>query len=166
MTAASEWILRFAAEVPADAHVLDVACGAGRHSLLFRQRGAKVTSVDKDISRLDRAAGLEIIEADLESGGPWPLAQRRFDCVIVTNYLWRPLLPDILGAVGPGGLLLYETFAIGNEAYGRPSRPEFLLRPGELLDVVQAEFEVRAYEHGYGEAPSPGVRQRICARHL
>lgn len=163
MTAPSDWIVRFAAGVPKGARVLDVACGAGRHSLLLRDQGALVTAIDRDVSALAGVAGLEVIEADLETGGPWPLGARRFDCVVVTNYLWRPVLPDILASVAPSGMLLYETFAQGNEAYGRPSRPDFLLKPGELIDAVRGEFEIRAYEHGYGAHPSPGVRQRICA---
>ncbi|PLX35411.1 MAG: SAM-dependent methyltransferase [Hyphomicrobiales bacterium] len=163
MTAPSAWIRRFAGDVAAGSTVLDVACGGGRHSLLFRDQGAAVTAIDRDISAIAGLKEIEIIAADLETGAPWPLGGRRFDCVVVTNYLWRPILPDILAAVGDGGLLLYETFAAGNEAFGRPSRPEFLLRPGELLEITRDAFEVRAYEHGYGDSPSPGVRQRISA---
>ncbi len=163
MTPASNWILRFADHVTGGATVLDVACGNGRHSLLFRNRGAKVTCIDRDVSALSGTGGLEVIKSDLETGDPWPLGSRHFDCVVVTNYLWRPILPNILGSVASGGLLLYETFALGNEAFGRPSRPDFLLRPGELLDAVHGQFEVRAYEHGYSDTPTPGVRQRICA---
>lgn len=163
MNEASAWIVRFADNVPPGASVLDVACGGGRHSLLFRDRSAKVTAIDRDVSGLAGLTGVEIIEADLETSAPWPLKSRVFDCVLVTNYLWRPVLPDILNAVAPGGMLLYETFARGNEAYGRPARPEFLLNPGELLEAVRGAFEVRAYEHGFGELPSPGVRQRLAA---
>lgn len=163
MTLPSEWIVRFAREVRKGATVLDVACGSGRHSILFRDLGARVTCVDRDVSGLADTVGLEVIEADLENGTPWPLGKRKFECVVVTNYLWRPILPDILNAVAPDGYLLYETFALGNETYGRPSRPDFLLKPGELLDAVRGKFEVRAYEHGYTDLPSPRMHQRICA---
>ena len=159
------WIVRFAPLVPAGATVLDLACGAGRHARLFLERGHPVTAIDVDVTGLDDLRGhpqLEIVQADLENA-PWPLAGRRFGAVVATNYLWRPLFPMILDAVDGGGVLLYETFARGNEAYGRPTNPEFLLQPGELIEVVRGRLQIVAYEHGYLERPRPGVKQRLCA---
>jgi SAM-dependent methyltransferase len=159
------WILRFAPLVQAGAPVLDLACGRGRHVRLFLERGHPVTAVDLDVSGLADLAGrpdLEIVQADLEQA-PWPLPGRRFGAVVVVNYLWRSLLPIILEAVGENGVLLYETFAQGNEALGQPSNPDFLLRPGELLDIARGELQVVAYEHGRTEHPRPAVKQRLCA---
>ena len=163
---ASPWVLRFAPLLQTGAAVLDVACGAGRHTRLFLDRGHPVTALDVDVSGLEDLRGhpeLELIQADLESGAPWPLPGRRFGAVIVTNYLWRPLWPRLLDAVGEGGVLLYETFARGNEAYGRPSNPAFLLAPGELLEAVRGRLQVVGYEHGYVERPRPAIKQRVCA---
>jgi SAM-dependent methyltransferase len=160
------WIVRFAPLVPQGAAVLDVACGAGRHARFFLERGHPVTAADVDVSGLDHLrqhAQLEIVQADLEDGSPWPLPGRRFGAVVVTNYLWRPLFEPILDAIQDGGVLLYETFARGNEAYGRPSNPDFLLQPGELLEVARGRLQIVAYEHGYVESPRPGVKQRLCA---
>jgi SAM-dependent methyltransferase len=161
----SSWVQRFGAALPAGP-VLDVACGGGRHLRHFRALGHDVTGVDRDLSGLADlagAAGVELIQADLETGAPWPLGDRRFAGVIVTHYLWRPLLPAIVGAVGPGGWLLYETFALGQERYGKPRNPDFLLAPGELLEAVRGHLTVIAYEHG--TRPDPlAVVQRIAAR--
>lgn len=165
-TAPSRWIARFAPLIAPGA-VLDVACGAGRHTALLRALGHDVTAIDRDISRLGPLAddaGVEALEADLEDGGPWPLGARRFAGVVVANYLHRPLLPALIDAVGEGGVLIYETFAAGNERVGRPSNPDFLLRPGELLAAVAGELAVIAYESGVVETPKPAVIQRICAR--
>lgn len=159
--APSEWVRRWSHLVPPGAAVLDVACGAGRHLRWFQALGCPVTGVDRDGHAL-RAAGCagELIEADIENG-PWPLAGRAFGAVVVTNYLWRPLLPAIVQSVAPGGVLLYETFASGNETVGRPARPDFLLRAGELLAAC-AGLRVVAYEDGFLEAPDRFV-QRIAA---
>jgi SAM-dependent methyltransferase len=160
------WIVRFAPLVPPGAAVLDLACGAGRHTRLFLERGHPVTGVDVDVSGLDdlrQHPQLEIVQANLEDGSPWPLPNRRFGAVIVTNYLWRPLFGPLLESIEQGGLLLYETFARGNAAYGRPTNPDFLLRPGELIEVVRDHLQIVAYEHGYLESPRPGVKQRLCA---
>ncbi|MDF1750634.1 MAG: SAM-dependent methyltransferase [Alphaproteobacteria bacterium] len=162
----SPWILRWADLIPTGTPVLDLACGGGRHGRLFLPRGHSVTFLDRDISAvsdLNVVPEAECLEVDLETGGAFPLAARTFGGVIVTCYLHRPILPDILDAITPGGVLLYETFAQGNEAYGHPAREAYLLKEGELLDAVQGEFIVRAYEHGYDAEPKPGIRQRICA---
>jgi SAM-dependent methyltransferase len=161
----SPWIVRLAPLVAAGAPVLDLACGGGRHARLFLERGHRVTAVDRDTSGLADLRNeprLEVIEADLEHA-PWPLSGRRFGAVVVTNYLWRPLFPAILDAVADDGLLLYETFGRGNEAYGRPTNPDFLLEPGELIEVVRDRLQVVAYEHGHLVRPRPVVVQRICA---
>lgn len=160
---ASAWVRRFAALVPAGGPVLDLAAGGGRHALLFLERGHPVLAVDRDVSRLRPEPGLEILAADLEDGSPWPLGGRSFAGVVVTSYLHRPLLPAIVAAVAPGGALIYETFARGNEALGRPRNPDFLLRPGELLEAVRATLEVVAYESGVVATPRPAVVQRIAA---
>lgn len=160
------WIVRFAPLVPEGAAVLDLACGAGRHARLFVQRGHPVTALDIDVSGLDdlrQHPQLEIVQADLEDGSPWPLPGRRFGAVVVTNYLWRPLFEPMLEALEEGGLLLYDTFALGNEAYRRPTNPDFLLRPGELIEVVRGRLQIVAYEHGYIDRPRPAVKQRLCA---
>lgn len=157
----SEWITRFAHLVRPGGTVLDLACGLGRHTRLFQALNHVVTSVDKSHEAIQSIADIaETMEADIEAG-PWPLAGRSFDAVVVTHYLWRPLWPLILASVKPGGILLYETFALGNEAYGKPSRPDFLLAPGELLQVCQG-WTVAAYEHGVLRQPDRVV-QRIAA---
>lgn len=157
-------IARWAAHVPAGGAVLDVAAGGGRHTRLFLQRGHAVTAVDRDLAGLrDEAdARLELVQADLE-GAPWPFAGRTFAGVVVCNYLWRPLLPALVAAVAPGGALLYETFAVGHERFGRPRNPDFLLRPGELLDAVRGALDVLEYEHGEVGDPPNAVRQRLLA---
>lgn len=162
---ASPWVSRFLALAPAGGRVLDVAAGAGRHTRLALAQGFAVTALDIDTAGLSGFGGadaVEILAADLEAA-PWPLAGRRFAAVIVTNYLHRPLLPHLVAAVADGGVLIYETFAQGNAAYGKPSNPAFLLAPGELLDAVRGTLTVVAYEHGKVEAPRPAVIQRIAA---
>lgn len=157
----SPWIVRFAHLVPPGGAVLDLACGRGRHMRWFAARGHPVTGVDRDTEALATLQGVgERIEADIENG-PWPLADRQFAAVVVTNYLWRPLFPRILAAVAPGGVLLHETFAQGNETVGKPSRPDFLLAPGELLQAY-AGLRVVAYEDGFLADPDRFV-QRIAA---
>ena len=158
----SPWVARFVSTLPPGCPVLDVACGGGRHARLLAAAGHPVTAVDIDVSRLVADDTLEVVQADLE-GGPWPLDGRRFGGVVVTNYLWRPILDRIVDSVSPDGALIYETFAVGNERFGKPSNPDFLLRPGELLDIVRGRLEVVAYEHGDVTQPRPAVVQRICA---
>jgi SAM-dependent methyltransferase len=163
---ASSWVARFADLVPAGGRVLDVACGGGRHARVFLGQGHPVTVVDRDVSGvadLDEDPDVEVLEFDLETGKPWPFAGRAFDGVVVANYLWRPILADIVASVAPGGVLLYETFARGHERFGHPHNPDFLLRPGELLDAVRGELRVAAYEDLIVEEPAPKAVQRIAA---
>jgi SAM-dependent methyltransferase len=158
---ASPWVARWSHLVPAGGAVLDLACGRGRHMRWFAGRGHPVTGVDRDPDAIAAVAPLgEALQADIEDG-PWPLAGRQFACVVVTNYLWRPLFGRILEAVAPGGVLIHETFAQGNEAVGKPSRADFLLAPGELLQAY-AELRVVAFEDGFLEVP-PRFVQRIAA---
>ena len=120
-----------------------------------------MVAVDRDPQ--DLPGGITFVKADLEDGRPWPLAGQRFAAVVVTNYLHRPLLPAMAAALEPGGVLIYETFMRGNEKYGRPSNPDFLLRPGELLESFR-DLAVIAFEQGYAERPKPAMVQRLCAR--
>jgi SAM-dependent methyltransferase len=163
--AASEWVARFLGGIPGGGTVLDVACGSGRHARLALARGYRVVGLDRDLSGVADLLGhpsTEWMAADIESGAPFPLRGRTFDGVIVTNYLWRPILPDIVACVGPGGLLIYETFATGQERYGRPSNPDFLLRPGELIEAVRPRLVPVAYEHATLSGPAR-IGQRIAA---
>lgn len=163
---ASSWITTWAGLVPAGVRVLDLAAGNGRHTRFFAGRGHPVTAVDRDVSGLAATDIVEVIQADLEDGSPWPLAGRTFGAVIATNYLHRPLFPVLLDSIRPGGVLLYETFMIGNERFGKPSRPEFLLRDGELLDLVRDRLSVIAYEARLISEPKMAMVQRIAARLL
>jgi SAM-dependent methyltransferase len=145
--------------------VLDVACGSGRHLRLALDRGLAVTGIDRDLSGVADLEGrpdVSLIAADLEDGRPFPLAGARFDAVIVTNYLWRPILPDIVGCVASDGILIYETFAIGQERLSKPRNREFLLRPGELLAAAAPGLIPVAYEHVRLVDP-PRLVQRIAA---
>ena len=162
----SDWVVRFASAVPVGGAVLDLACGTGRHSRFFLERGHPVTGVDRYSAGVADLLGREdfaLIEADLESGEDWPLGTREFAAVVVTNYLFRPILPRIVNSVSEGGVLIYETFAEGNARFGRPRNPDFLLRPGELLNAVDGALTVVAYEHGEVARPAPALVQRICA---
>lgn len=154
---ASAWVRRFTPLLPPGARVLDVACGGGRHLQWLASQGHRVTGVDRDAAALAHVQaavpGAELLLADVEDG-PWPLAGRQFDAIVVTNYLWRPLFPALLGCLAEGGLYLHETFADGHQHIGRPSRPDFLLQRGELLRVC-AGLRVLAFEDGY-EGPAAG----------
>ena len=161
----SAWVRRFAALIAPDGPVLDLACGAGRHTRLLRAWGHPVTAVDRDLSGIaDLAgdAGVEAIEADVENAA-WPLGGRRFAGVVVANYLWRPLFPALLDALAEGGVLIYETFAKGNARFGKPRNPEHLLAPGELLARVAGRLHVVAFEHGMVTEPRLAAVQRLCA---
>lgn len=162
----SEWVLRHASRIPASGEVLDLACGNGRHARWLAAQGWQVFAVDRDFEAISGLQGIPGICAkvmDLE-GEHWPLAGRRFAGIVVTNYLWRPRLPDLLTLLAPGGVLIYETFMLGNEAYGKPSRADFLLQPGELKAVAaQVGLQVLDFFEGYVEQPKPAMRQAICA---
>lgn len=161
----SPWVERFAPLIPEGGLVLDLACGAGRHTRYLNALGYRVLAVDIDVAGVDDLStheNVEILQADLE-GGEWPFGGRRFEGIVVTNYLHRPLLPRLVESLAPGGVLIYETFAKGNEKLGRPSKPEFLLNPAELLDAFAPRLTIMAYEHAIEEEPTPSVRQRICA---
>lgn len=166
MSGASPWVKRFIGGVKPSGRVLDVACGTGRHMALARELGFAVTGVDRDTAAARAVfAGddaIRLVERDLEDGSAFPFPPGSFDGVIVTNYLWRPILEAIVGAVAPAGVLIYETFRLGNERYGKPSRPDFLLRPGELLAAVSGKLQVVAFEDVALGAPDRVV-QRICA---
>ena len=158
----SAWVTRFAHLIAPGSSVLDLACGSGRHLRWLAERGFRITGVDRDAAAVERAKAIaEIVVADIE-GGPWPLAGRRFDAIVVTNYLWRALLPKIAASLAPGGVLVYETFAVGHETIGRPSNPDFLLKPGELLAAF-AGLRVVAFEDGY-EPGSAGAPERFVQR--
>lgn len=146
--APSPWLLRWTQAMGAGKSALDLACGASRHARLLAARGMQVTALDRDAQALAGLHGLcEVVQADIEAG-PWPLPGRQFDLVLVSNYLWRPLLPTIVASVAPGGWLIYETFAAGQQTIGRPSRADFLLEPGELLRACEG-LRVVAFEDGY-----------------
>lgn len=161
----SDWIKRWQHLIPEGARVLDVACGSGRHMAWLTQRACHCTGIDRSAEALAGASRYgDTVQADIE-GGPWPLLQdglpQPFDVVLVTNYLWRPLFPVLLQSLAPGGLLLYETFAQGNETVGKPSRPEFLLQTGELLQLCHS-LRIVAFEDGFLPTPERFV-QRIAA---
>lgn len=162
----SPWIAAWAGLIAPDATVLDVAAGKGRHTQFFAGRGHRVTAIDLDVSALAASDTVEVVAADLEDGSPSPLAGRRFGAAVVTNYLHRPLFPVLFDALQPGGILLYETFMQGNERFGKPARPEFLLKDGELLELVRGRFSVTAYEARMISQPKMAMVQRIAARLL
>jgi SAM-dependent methyltransferase len=164
--APSPWILRFAPLIPRGARVLDVACGGGRHARVLAARGCRVLAIDRDaaaLASLANVTGVETRALDLE-GGAWPLPGERFDAIVVVNYLHRPLFPHLLAALAADGVLLYETFARGNEAYGRPTNPDFLLVRDELLQRIRERLVVVAFEQGRVTAPGrDAVIQRLAA---
>ncbi len=166
--APTDWVARFADRIPrrAGQRVLDLACGGGRHSRLLLARGHHVLGVDVDVSGvadLRDETRFEARACDLETEQGWPLGTEQYSGVVVANYLWRPILPAIVHAVASGGVLIYETFALVNEALGRPAKPDFLLRPGELLQAVGDRLRVIAYEEGKFDRPKPRIAQRITA---
>jgi SAM-dependent methyltransferase len=160
----SGWVQRWASAIRPGGAVLDVAAGSGRHAKLLARLGFEVDAVDRDGTLFAQPPPqVRVLEADLE-GGAWPYAGRKFDGIVVTNYLHRPLLPILVDALEPGGVLIYETFAQGNERFGKPSNPAFLLAPGELLEVVRGRLRVIAYEDLSVETPKPAAIQRLAAR--
>ncbi|MCC6472396.1 MAG: class I SAM-dependent methyltransferase [Burkholderiales bacterium] len=162
--AASAWVRRFAGLIRPGGVALDLACGSGRHARYLLERGLRVVALDRDAERLSPLrdlAGVEVVCADIECG-PWPLAGRVFDGIVATNYLHRPLFATLHASLAEGGVLIYETFAAGNERYGRPANPDFLLRRDELLACARP-LQVVAFEQGLVARPAPAVVQRICA---
>lgn len=163
---ASPWVGRFTSLIPQGGRVLDFACGGGRHSRLLAAQGHAVEAVDRDPARLGELAeteGVHVREADLEAG-TWPYDSSTFSGIVVTNYLFRPRLPMLLAALAEPGVLIYETFMIGNERYGKPSNPDFLLQPQELLGWAKDNgLSVVAFEEGYVDLPKPAMVQRLCA---
>lgn len=159
----SAWLQRWAHLIAPGSTVLDVACGAARHMRYLAALGHRVTGVDRNPEALAMAQDSgPVICADIENG-PWPLTGQTFACVVVTHYLWRPLLPVIVSSVAPGGVLIYETFAAGNETVGKPSRPDFLLQPGELLQVTR-DLRTVAYEDGFESMPERFVQRIVAVR--
>lgn len=154
----SDWVVRWAPAVKRGP-VLDVASGSGRHARFFSSRGLEVVAVDREPQDI---AGVRFVQADLENGNPWPFAGEHFGAIVVTNYLHRPLFKSLEDSLGEGGVLIYETFMAGNERFGRPSNPDFLLRPGELVAAFSS-LSVLAFEQGQVERPKPAMTQRICA---
>ncbi|MGI9047549.1 MAG: class I SAM-dependent methyltransferase [Burkholderiales bacterium] len=161
----SAWILRWAHLIPSGGRVLDLATGSGRNARHLAGLGYDVEAVDRDAETLALLRGISNINArlaDLEQGD-WPYASEEFGGIVVTNYLYRPLFPALLAALAHSGMLIYETFSLGNENFGKPSNPDFLLRTGELLEVVRGKLRVIAYEDVFEGGPRPAMMQRICA---
>lgn len=167
LAAPSDWVVRYIHGVSPGGRVLDVACGPGRHFPLALEGGRRVTGIDRDttaaVARWRNEVRVELLQADLEDGSPFPCPASSFAGVIVTNYLWRPILPAIIGAVASDGLLIYETFMIGQEQFGRPRNPDFLLRPGELLETVCPQLKVIAFEHVRLRSPDRIVQRIVAA---
>jgi SAM-dependent methyltransferase len=163
----SAWVERFGAAVTSGGLVADVACGGGRHTRWFAARGHPVVALDRNVSDVEDLRGdaqIELVECDLELGEPIPVAAGTCAAVVVTNYLWRSILDDLVALLAPRGWLLYETFAVGNERLGRPTSPDFLLRPGELLELARRhDLHVVAYEDVQVDEPRPACVQRIAA---
>lgn len=163
--APSPWVVRFAPLIARGARVLDLACGHGRHALFLAARGAHVLAVDREPAlpaALADAQGIETRVIDLEAGA-WPFASERFDAIVVVHYLHRALFPHLLASLADDGVVLYETFAAGNAAHGRPANPEFLLTPGELLELARGRLTVVAFEQGLVGAARPAVIERLAA---
>ena len=162
----SAWVRRWSHLVAPGGVVLDVACGLGRHARWFHGRNHPVVLVDRAQAAIESIAipaqACEVVVADIENG-PWPFAGRQFAAVVVTNYLWRPLLPTIAQCIAPAGVLIYETFAAGNETVGKPSRPDFLLQPGELLRAFNT-LRVVAFEEGFLDPPARFVQRLVAVR--
>ncbi|HQR50145.1 MAG TPA: class I SAM-dependent methyltransferase [Methylophilaceae bacterium] len=162
----SSWVTRFAPLIRQGGSVLDLACGGGRNARWLAQQGWRVEAVDRDpaaIAGLRGVKNISALQADLEVA-PWPYPGRKFDGVVVCRYLYRPLLPVLAASLAEGGVLIYETFMLGQERYGRPSNPDFLLRPDELLEACSGALQVIAFEQGIFNETNPAMLQRICAR--
>ena len=161
----SEWIREHTKLISPGGSVLDLACGSGRHTSFLLKRGNNVTALDRDISQLKdvpETKNLKILEHDLEGALRWPFAPQAFDGIIVANYLYRPLFSEIVKSLAPQGILIYQTFAVGNEKYGHPRNPQYLLSKDELLQVFGKRLHVVKYSHGLIKRPFPAVMQSIC----
>ena len=161
----SVWVQRCSELLRPCSTILDLACGSGRHARYLAGKGHDVTALDKNpevLSKIPSSIGIHPYEFDLETGS-WPFSKRKFDVIVVTNYLHRPIMQNIIDALSPSGVLIYETFMFGNENYGRPSNPDFLLRPNELIDMVHEKLQVLLFEAGMVSDPKPALIQRICA---
>lgn len=160
------WVARHLPLIPAGGLVLDLAAGSGRHTAALRAGGWRVVAVDRDVAALQAAFGADlgcrIVAIDLEQGAPWALGGG-YAGIVVTRYLHRPLFPDIAAALAPGGVLIYETFMAGNERFGKPSNPDFLLRPGELIEAFAPRLTIVAFEQGLVEGAHPAMVQRLVA---
>ncbi len=164
MREVSDWLKEHYCTLPSGGSVLDLACGGGRHSLFLQDKGYQVTATDIDVTSVQAAnlPSVTIKQADLEKHN-WPFGAEEFDGIVVVNYLWRAHFPKLKKTLKPGGVLVFDTFMMGNEVYGRPSNPEFLLKPDELKEVF-ADMEILAFQQGYSETPSPSMRQSIVVR--
>jgi SAM-dependent methyltransferase len=162
-SAASRWVQLHEPLLPRGGHILDLACGSGRHTSYLAQLGHQLTALDRDLRGIEDLQGIDKVQHDLEQQA-WPFAQAMFDGIIVTNYLHRPLFPVLAHALAPGGILIYETFMRGNEFYGRPTNPDYLLRTGELRAVFGALLQEVAYAEALDLQPLPAVRQRVVMR--
>jgi SAM-dependent methyltransferase len=165
VSAPSQWVVRHSTRIASGGQVLDLACGNGRHAVWLAQQGYRVEAVDQDstlLSGMIQFPNIHLTTADLEAG-TWPYAAQQFDGIVVCRYLHRPLFPHIAEALKPGGVLIYETFMQGNERYGNPSNPDFLLQSNELLNVFSQWLTVLAFAQGEEQTPKPAVMQRICA---
>lgn len=162
----SPWVVRFVGLIRQGGRVLDLAAGGGRHTHVLRAQGHRVVAVDRDVAALTSAfasdAGCEVLAMDLEDGAPWRLGGG-YDGIVVSNYLHRPLLTALEPALAAGGVLIYETFMVGNERFGKPSNPDFLLRPGELLELCRGDLTAVAFEQGMVSRPRPAMRQSLAA---
>ena len=161
----SDWVQRCSDLLKPCSTILDLACGSGRHTHYLAGKGHNVTALDKNpeaLSKISSSIGIRPYEFDLETGS-WPFLERKFDAIVVTNYLYRPILQNIVNTLSPSGILIYETFMSGNEQFGRPSNPDFLLMPNELINLVHEKLHVLLYEAGRANDPKPGLIQRICA---
>jgi len=166
INAPSPWVARFAAELPIGGSIIDIACGNGRHTRLLVDQGHQVIAVDRDLAAAQDLANFDAVELlnyDLESG-TWPFPPESAAGIIVTNYLHRPHFKRLYETLAIDGLLIFETFAVGNERFGRPRNPDFLLKPGELLEAFGDHLEIIAYEEAEETLPKPAFKQRICAR--
>jgi SAM-dependent methyltransferase len=164
----SSWIVKYAPLIRKSGRILDLACGSGRHAIWLTKQGYQVDALDRDAKALANMAGIDNIDVyivDLEAGD-WPDSGQRYDGIIVSRYLYRPLLSRLAELLNPGGMLIYETFMVGNERYGKPSNPDFLLLPNELLEIYSPLLSVIAFEQGEVETPRPAVTQRICAKKI